>query len=65
FDGRFRSARQFQLVRESDGKTLVRAISTHACVNMKSQRPSRMPSEYADILGDALVPGGRGLDTTV
>jgi acyl-CoA thioester hydrolase len=64
FDGRFRSARQFQLVRESDGKTLVRAVSTHACVNMKSQRPSRMPAEYADILGGAMVPGGRGFDTT-
>ena len=64
FDGRFRSARQFQLVRESDGKTLVRAVSTHACVSMKSQRPSRMPAEYTEILGGAMVPGGRGFDTT-
>lgn len=62
FDGRFRSARQFQLIREADGKTLVRALSTHACVSLKSQRPSRMPPEYAEILGDALVEGGRGLD---
>jgi acyl-CoA thioester hydrolase len=62
FDGRFRSARQFQLVRVSDGKTLVRALSTHACVDMKSQRPSRMPAEFKRILGDALVEGGRGLD---
>lgn len=64
FDGRFRSARQFQLVRDSDSKTLVRAVSTHACVSMKSQRPSRMPAEYIDILGGAMVPGGRGFDTT-
>ena len=62
FDGRFRSARQFQLIRESDGKTLIRALSTHACVNMKSQRPSRMPAEFIEILGGALVTGGRGLD---
>lgn len=62
FDGRFRSARQFQLVRESDGKTLVRAVSTHACVNMKSQRPARMPAEYAEILGNAMVSGGRGFN---
>lgn len=64
FDGRFRSARQFQLVRESDGKTLVRAVSTHACVNLKSQRPSRMPAEYADILGGAMASGGRGFDAS-
>lgn len=64
FDGRFRSARQFQLARESDGKTLVRAVSTHACVSLKSQRPSRMPAEYADILGGAMVPGGRGFDAS-
>jgi len=62
FDGRFRSARQFQLIRKSDGKTLVRALSTHACVNMKSQRPSRMPPEFKRILGGVLVEGGRRLD---
>lgn len=62
FDGRFRSARQFQLIRQSDGKTLVRALSTHACVDLKSQRPSRMPAEFKRILGDVLVEGGRGLD---
>ena len=62
FDGRFRSARQFQLIRESDGKTLVRALSTHACVDLKSQRPSRMPEAFKRILGDALVEGGRGLN---
>lgn len=59
FDGRFRSARQFQLVRPADGKTLVRALSTHACVDLKTQRPARMPPEYREILGGALAPGGR------
>ncbi|WP_372995304.1 acyl-CoA thioesterase [Marinobacter sp.] len=61
YDGRFRSARQFQLVRPCDGKTLVRAVSTHACVDMKSQRPARAPKEFADILGSAVVAGGKGL----
>lgn len=61
YDGRFRSARQFQLVRPSDGKTLVRAVSTHACVDLKSQRPSRAPKEFAEILGSAVVAGGKGL----
>jgi len=61
WDGRFRSARQFQLIRPADGKTLLRALSTHACVDMKSQRPARAPSAFAEILGGALVAGGRGL----
>ena len=60
YDGRFRSARQFQLVRPSDGRTLVRAVSTHACVDLKSQRPARAPKEFAEILGSAVVAGGKG-----
>ncbi|MBW4935492.1 acyl-CoA thioesterase [Marinobacter sp. F4206] len=60
YDGRLRSSRQFQLIRPADGKTLVRAVSTHACVNMKTQRPSRAPREFAEILGAAVVAGGRG-----
>ncbi|TNE72478.1 MAG: acyl-CoA thioesterase [Gammaproteobacteria bacterium] len=59
YDGKFRSSRQFQLVRPADGKTLVRAVSTHACVDLKSQRPSRAPKAFADILGGAVVSGGR------
>lgn len=55
FDGRFRSARRFQLVRQSDGKCLARALSTHACVDLKTQRPARVPKEYGDILGHAVV----------
>lgn len=61
FDGRIRSARQFQLIRVADGKTLMRAFCTHACVRMESQRPSRVPADYAIILGGALVEGGRKL----
>lgn len=61
YDGRFRSSRQFQLVRSADGKTLVRAVSTHACVDMKSQRPSRAPREFAEILAAAAVDGGAGV----
>ncbi len=61
YDGRFRSSRQFQLVRPTDGKTLMRAVSTHACVDMKSQRPSRAPREFAEILAAAAVDGGTGV----
>nr|WP_148864769.1 acyl-CoA thioesterase [Marinobacter fonticola] len=55
FDGRFRSARRFQLMRQGDGKCLARALSTHACVDLKTQRPARVPKEYGEILGSAVV----------
>lgn len=55
FDGRFRSARRFQLVRQDDGKCLARALSTHACVDLKTQRPARVPKEYGEILGNAVI----------
>lgn len=55
FDGRFRSARRFQLVRCSDGRTIARAISRHACINLKTQRPSRIPQRIIDIMRGALV----------
>ncbi|MCK7544535.1 acyl-CoA thioesterase [Marinobacter bryozoorum] len=58
FDNRIRSARQFQLVRTADSKTLMRAISTHACVNMQSQRPARVPAEFAEIFRRIRVEGG-------
>ncbi|HDZ36985.1 MAG TPA: acyl-CoA thioesterase [Marinobacter sp.] len=61
FDGRFRSERRFQLIRPADGKTLVRAGSTHACVDLKTQRPSRAPKEFADIMKAACVVGGKAL----
>ncbi|QSP95893.1 acyl-CoA thioesterase [Marinobacter salinisoli] len=61
FDGRLRSSRQFQLVRPADGKTLARAISTHACVNLETQRPARAPQAFRDILAAAVVARGQGL----
>src|SRR5690606_23591583 len=55
FDGRFRSSRRFQLVRCSDGRTIARAISNHACINLKTQRPSRIPPRILEIMRGALV----------
>jgi len=60
FDGRFRSARRFQLVRAGDGRTLVRAVSRHACIDLKSQRPARIPAEFAAIFEQARVAGRVG-----
>lgn len=53
-DGRLTSARQFQLVRLSDQKTLIKAQSFYACIDLKSGRPARMPKEFVDVHNQAL-----------
>ena len=53
FDGKLRSGRQFQLVRPSDGRTLVEAESRHVCIDTSTQRPARIPKPMADLLKEA------------
>lgn len=55
FDGRLRSARRFQLVRPADGRVLMRALSRHACIDLKTQRPTRIPDEFSEIFRRAAV----------
>ncbi len=45
-DGRLRVTRQFQIIRESDGVTVVRATLDYVCINIKSGRPSKMPKIF-------------------
>ncbi|MGH1372084.1 MAG: acyl-CoA thioesterase [Cellvibrionaceae bacterium] len=47
-DGRLRATRHFQLIRESDGVTLVRAILDYVCIDIASGKPSRMPKLFRD-----------------
>jgi acyl-CoA thioester hydrolase len=49
-DGRLLTSRGFQIIRPSDKKTLVRAKSYYACIDLKTGRPSRMPKVIADTL---------------
>jgi acyl-CoA thioester hydrolase len=46
-DGRLRVDRRFQLLRVSDGRSLVRALVHYVCIDLASGRPRRMPPEYA------------------
>lgn len=45
-DGKLRSDRRFQIVREQTGETLVRARTQYICTDLKSGRPSRMPDAF-------------------
>lgn len=45
-DGRLRAQRSFQIIREADRQTVMRAVIDYVCIRIKSGRPTRMPAEY-------------------
>ena len=48
-DKRITSKRRFQLITAKDHKTVIRAQSFYACIDLKSGRPARMPKEFVDV----------------
>ena len=56
-DQRLRMNRRFQLVRPADGATLLRAQTTFVCIELSSGKPKRMPAEFIDGYGQALLAG--------
>ena len=58
-DGRLTMERRFQLVREEDGKTLLRARWQVVCIRKSSGRPLRMPQAFLDRYGAAVINPAR------
>ena len=62
WDRRLSMLRRFQVVRVTDGITLLRAAMRFACIELSSGRPRRLPQEFIDGYGPAVVrkdsPGG-------
>lgn len=54
-DQRLKMKRHFQLVRPVDGVTLLRAQTTFVCIEMSTGKPKRMPAEFIEGYGRALV----------
>lgn len=54
-DQRLKMDRCFQLVRPHDGVTLLRARTTFVCIELSSGRPKRMPPEFIEGYGVALL----------
>ncbi|MFK4130779.1 acyl-CoA thioesterase [Pseudomonas luteola] len=54
WDRRLRMTRRFQLVRPSDGMTLLRAFTTFVCIELSSGKPRRMPEAFIQGYGQAL-----------
>ena len=53
-DGKLVMERRFQLVRDSDGATVLRGRWELVCIDMASGKPRRMPAEFLDIYGAAM-----------
>ncbi len=54
-DGRLRATRAFQIIRQQDLATVMRAEIDYICINVASGRPSRMPPEFVQAY--AVLPG--------
>ena len=54
-DQRLKMKRNFQLIRPADRITLLRAQTTFVCIQLSAGRPKRMPIEFVEGYGKALV----------
>lgn len=61
WDARLTMQRRFQVIRVSDGITLLRGCMHFACIELSSGRPRRLPQEFVDGYGPAVL----GLQGTI
>ncbi len=55
WDRRLTMLRQMQIVRPADGVTLLRARVRFACIELSSGRPRRLPPEFIEVYGPAVL----------
>lgn len=55
WDKKLTMQRRFQLIRAGDGVTLLRGRMQFACIELTSGRPRRMPSEFIEGYGCAVL----------
>ena len=55
WDRKLSMTRNFQIVRPSDGVTLLRAAVRFVCIEISSGRPRRLPSEFLAGYGPAIL----------
>ena len=54
-DHKLKMTRRFQLWRPSDATTLLRAQTTFVCIELSTGKPRRMPTEFVEGYGQALL----------
>ncbi len=52
-ENKLRMSRYFQLIRLSDGKTLLKAVTHFVCVELSTGRPKKMPESFIQGYGTA------------
>lgn len=55
WDGKLTMHRRFQILREDDGAILLRGAMRFVCVELSSGRPRRMPPEFIEGYGPAVM----------
>ena len=55
WDRKLTMERRFQVIRPADGATLLRARMRFACIELSSGRPRRMPKEFLEGYGPAVL----------
>lgn len=55
WDTRFKMTRHFEIVRPKDRKILLRARTAFACIELSTGKARRMPSEFIEGYGRALI----------
>ena len=55
WDRKLTMERRFQVIRQGDGVTLLRARMRFACIELSSGRPRRMPKEFIEGYGPAVL----------
>ena len=55
WDGKLTMRRHFQVQRPADGSTVLRASMQFACVDLESGKPRRLPKEFIDGYGPAII----------
>ena len=55
WDGKLSMHRHFQIVRDSDQKTLLRSTIKFVCIALSSGRPCRLPKEFRDRYGAVVL----------
>jgi len=57
WDRKLTMERRFQVIRPADGATLLRARMRFVCIALSSGRPRRMPKEFLEGYGPAVLDG--------
>jgi acyl-CoA thioester hydrolase len=54
-DNKLKLTRQFQIIRQSDGLSMLKARTEFVCIALSSGKPKRMPKVFSEVYGKARI----------